>query len=272
MNKKKLKKRAFIASLAAIVIVGTTAAFLTSTDTADNSFEIAEVNLEISESFKEDQILSAGQIIQKEPYVKNTGTVEQIFFVEVSVPCMETTLVNDHGQRIAPKGTTTISSNADYKQLAEIFDLLADGNNVVTHEDDPDPKYGEIHYNARTDTPSATAGWVYLGQTGKEEKFENKEDFLDGTYNTYLFGYTAWVEPDEVTRPVFDKLRLRSMVDAEITSGTIGQVTVTAYTIQKSDLNVEGVSEADGTAEKPYTKEQLEKLSKIIDNKNKEVS
>ncbi len=271
MNKKKLKKGAFIASLAAIVIVGTTAAFLTSSDSADNSFEIAEVELVISESFKPDQVLAAGQIIQKEPYVKNTGSVPQIFFVEVSVPCMKTTLLDKNGQRILPAGKTAdTAAAADYIQTAEIFDLLADGNNTVTHEGDPDSKYGEIHFNAPTDTPSAAAGWVYLKQTEIEKVYTNKSGYMDGTYNTYLFGYSAFVEPDSQTVPIFTDLRLRSMVDEDITGDTVSQVTIRAYTVQKDSLEI--TLENKGTKESQYNKADLEKLYNVISNKEERQS
>ena len=262
MNKKKLKKGAFIASLAAIVIVGTTAAFLTSSDSADNSFEIAEVELVISESFKPDQVLAAGQIIQKEPYVKNTGSVPQIFFVEVSVPCMKTTLLDKDGKRIAPNGKT-ISSNADYKQLAEIFDLLTkDNNDPTVWPSEKDSKYGQFSY---IDPNSTSAGWVYLKQTESEKVYANKSGYMDGTYNTYLFGYSAFVEPDSQTVPIFTDLRLRSMVDEDITGDTVSQVTIRAYTVQKDSLEI--ALENKGTKESQYDKTDLEKLYNVISNK-----
>ena len=267
MNKKKLKKGAFIASLAAIVIVGTTAAFLTSSDSADNSFEIAEVELVISESFKPDQVLAAGQIIQKEPYVKNTGSVPQIFFVEVSVPCMKTTLLDKDGKRIAPNGKT-ISSNADYKQLAEIFDLLTkDNNDPTVWPSNKDSKYGQFSF---IDPNTTSAGWVYLKQTEIEEVYTNKSGYMDGTYNTYLFGYSAFVEPDSQTVPIFTDLRLRSMVDEDITGDTVSQVTIRAYTVQKDSLEIALVHE--GTKESQYNKADLEKLYNVISNKEERQS
>ena len=264
MNKKKLKKGAFIASLAAIVIVGTTAAFLTSSDSADNSFEIAEVELVISESFKPDQVLAAGQIIQKEPYVKNTGSVPQIFFVEVSVPCMKTTLLDKDGQRILPAGKTAdTAAAADYIQTAEIFDLLTkDNNDPTVWPSEKDSKYGQFSY---IDPNTTSAGWVYLKQTEIEEVYTNKSGYMDGTYNTYLFGYSAFVEPDSQTVPIFTDLRLRSMVDEDITGDTVSQVTIRAYTVQKDSLEI--TLGHDGTKESQYDKADLEKLYNVISNK-----
>ena len=96
MEQSNFKKTLSIVSLAVLVLIGSTTAFLTSTDTVNNWFKVAEVNLDIEEKFDEDEKLSAGQIITKQPWVKNTGTVNEIFFVEVSVPCMEATFLDSN--------------------------------------------------------------------------------------------------------------------------------------------------------------------------------
>ncbi|MBQ7187080.1 MAG: hypothetical protein IJR91_05555 [Ruminococcus sp.] len=264
MVRKTLKKRLFIASLAAVAVIGMTAAFLTSSDEKDNTFKIAEVDLSISESFEKDKTLAAGQIIQKQPSVINTGSVEQLFFVEVSVPRMETTLVAENGQRIAPTGKTGELPAADYIQSAEIFDLLAasEQHQSVTH-DPADNGYADIQYN----TPTGDAGgWIYLKQTEDKKNYKDVEGYVDGTYDTYLFGYSVWLPPKGQTAAVFDKLKLRSMVDGDITGKSVGQVTVRAYTVQKDDLNVPGVTH-NGTADSQYDKTELTALYKIIENK-----
>ena len=265
MDRKTLKKRLFIASLAAVAVIGMTAAFLTSSDEKDNTFKIAEVDLSISESFEKDKTLAAGQIIQKQPSVINTGSVEQLFFVEVSVPRMETTLVDGDGQRIAPTGKTGEQlPAADYIQSAEIFDLLAasEQHQSVTHTPD-DNGYADIQYNIPT---GDAGGWIYLKQTEDKMNYKDVEGYVDGTYDTYLFGYSVWLPPKGQTAAVFDKLRLRSMVDGDITGKSVGQVTVRAYTVQKDDLNVSGVTN-EGTAASQYTAQELTDLYKIIENK-----
>ena len=49
MEQSKIKKTVLIASLAVLVLIGSTAAFLTSTDTVDNWFEVGKVDLSIEE-------------------------------------------------------------------------------------------------------------------------------------------------------------------------------------------------------------------------------
>ena len=56
------------------------------------------------------------------------------------------------------------------------------------------------------------------------------------------------------------------MVDGDITGKSVGQVTVRAYTVQKDDLNVPGVTH-EGTAASQYTVQELTELYKIIENK-----
>ena len=153
---------------------------------------------------------------------------------------------------------------ADYIQSAEIFDLLAasEQHQSVTHAP-ADNGYADIQYN----TPAGDAGgWIYLKQTEDKMNYKDVEGYVDGTYDTYLFGYSVWLPPKGQTAAVFDKLRLRSMVDGDITGKSVGQVTVRAYTVQKDDLNVPGVTH-EGTAASQYTVQELTELYKIIENK-----
>lgn len=266
MDKAKLKKRAFIASLAALVVVGSTAAFLTGKDLAGNWFKVAKVDLDITESFDQDRTLSAGEIITKQPSVKNTGDVDQLFFVEICVPVMNTTLVDSEGQRIIPSGATPTDAEG-YRQEAEIYDLLANKDGALTVEHSPaDSKYGEFSYQ---NAEEGVKGWYFLGEGGQFTVSETNRvpGFTDGKYNTYLFGYNAMTAPGETTIPVFDKLRLRSMVDGDIPGGTVGQVTVRAYTIQANELNIEGLT-GDGSETSLYTEADLVKIYKILENKS----
>ncbi len=267
MEQSKIKRTVLIASLAVLVLIGSTAAFLTSTDTVDNWFEVGKVDLNIEEKFDEDEKLAAGQIITKQPWVKNTGTVNELFFVEVSVPCMEATFLTSNGQRIIPDNVTPEKAS-DYLQMNEIYNLLADGTPAKEYISKPVTVNDvttnwELSFNQNT---ASSAGWVYLFQTEEQEQKINVSGMQDGVYNTYLLGYSAWVAPNQKTVPVFDKLQLRSIINLDVESDTIGQVQVNAYTIQADALNLTGL-EGEGTAKKPYTKEDLEKIYQIIQNK-----
>ena len=269
MELSKYKKPALIASFAVLAIIGSTAAFLTSNDAADNTFTVAEVDLDIEENFDENKTLSAGEIIQKQPWIKNTGNVYELFFAEVYVPCMETTLLDSAGQRIPPANFSgTPSTAADYRQTAEIFNLLAEGTPAKTYITEPVTTAGvtqnlEFSYNTGT---AGAAGWYYMQQTQNKVVFHNKQGFQDGTYNAYLFGYSTAVAPGKKTIPIFDHLQLRSMIYAEIDSDSIGQVTITGYTIQANELNLTGLT-GSGSASSPYTVTDLEKIYRVYENK-----
>ncbi|MCR5109954.1 MAG: hypothetical protein K6B38_03475 [Ruminococcus sp.] len=269
MELSKMKKPAFIVSLALLAIIGSSAAFLTSHDYADNTFYVAKVDLTIEENFDENKTLSAGEMIQKQPWVKNTGNVDQLFFVEVYVPCMETTLLDSAGQRITPSGFGGTPQTADdYRQTTEIFNLLADGTPTKAYITKPTVNNDvtqnlEFSYNKGSTTAS---GWYYMRQTQNQVIFHNKQGFQDGTYNAYLFGYNTAVVAGKNTIPIFDNLQLRSMIDAEIDSELISQVTITAYTIQANELNITGLT-GDGTVTTPYTESDLEHIYQVYENK-----
>ena len=266
MDKAKLKKCIFTASLGVLVLVGATAAFLTGSDMAQNWFTVAKVDEKIDESFDENRTLAAGEIINKQPWVTNTGDTNQLFFAEVYVPCMNATLLDSSGQRVLPEGAAG-SGAEDYRQLMEVFNLIAEGN-TKTYITKPVTEGGvitvntELSYNAGSDTDE---GWIYLGITGTKE-ISGENGFMDGTYKTYLFGYNAWVAPNDSTGAIFDKLQLRSIVDGDIDSGTLGQVTVRAHTIQAGELGLVGSLSGNGDTA-PYTKADLQRLYGIITNK-----
>lgn len=272
MNRKGIKKIALAASIGLIAIIGTTAAFLTSNDSADNQFTIGKVALDIQEDFDKDRKLAAGEIITKQPKVRNTGTVNELFFVEVSVPCMNAAFLTDDGQRITPEGVTLSDppKAEEFLQTEQIFNLLANGSpakgNIISPVTDANgvKRNWELSYNA----PSAESpGWVYVKQTESQKSYQNVQGMRDGIYDTYVLGYSVWVEPDKDTIPVFDKLQLRSIIDGDVKGGTVGQVQVNAYTIQADDLGIESLN-GNGSVHSQYDQTDLTKIYRIIENKN----
>lgn len=267
MERARKQKIALVGSLCVLTLIAGVTAFLTSTDAAANLFHIAEVDLKIEEEFEEDSKLSAGQTITKQPWVTNTGNVEQLFFVEVSVPCMEATFLTTDGQRIVPDGVTPASA-ADYRQTQEIFDLLADGvpskgfiTAPVTVSEGVEQRW-EVSYNEGT---TAAPGWIYLEQTETRVEKGRDQGMQDALYDTYLLGYSGWVSPGAKTIPIFDRLRLRSIVDADIDDETLGQVQINAYTIQAKELRLEVTGDGKDTL---YTREELQKIWQILENKD----
>lgn len=272
MEQSRLKRLACIGSLSVLALIGATAAFLTSTDAADNWFTVGKVDLDIEENFDENRTLSAGQIINKQPWVRNTGTVNELFFVEVYVPCMEATFLDTGGQRLLPEGKSAETATAaDYLQTCEVFNLLAEGTPAKDYILAPALNTGgeitknwEFSYNRST---GAAPGWVFLADEG-EQQVRRVQGMADGTYHKYLLGYSAWVAPDAVTIPLFDQLQLRSIIDADVERGTVGQVQLNAYAIQADELKLTGLTGNGSTAQ--YTKADLEKIYQIVANKQTE--
>ncbi len=268
MEYKNTKKAVFILSAAAMVLIGSTTAFLTSFDNANNLLTIGKVNLAITENFDKGRTLAAGEKITKEPSVKNEGTVNQLFFAEVYVPVMNTTLVDNSGNRIVPLGKTNPQSAADYRQDAEIYNIIATNTSKVsvTHTPD-DPEFGSFTYN--TPTGTTETGWYFLKQNPQitVTKDNPKDGFKYGTYNVYLFGYNAVVAPKGSTTPIFNQVQLRSMIDSEINGGTAGQVTVTAYTLQADELGFSNLN-GSGKTGSYYTEADLRKIYEILENKD----
>ena len=266
MKRSDLKKTALAAGIGVLVLVGATAAFLTSSDVAYNLFSVGKVDLDVEEDFDKDQTLAAGQIITKTPWIRNTGTVNEVFFAEVCVPVMRTTLVDASGQRIPPAGAAAPNSAEGFRQDAEIFHLLTDSGTEIAHATD-DPMYGSFAYHGASETKK---GWYYLGEgtTFTVTQEHPKEGFAEGTYHSYLFGYNAWVAPKDVTVPIFDKVQLRSMIDSELTGQTIGQVTVLGYALQADALGITTLTGNGDTA--LYTQADTEAMYRIYQNKNAE--
>ena len=266
MNRSGIKKTALIASICALTLIGGAAAFLTSSDFADNLFTVAKVDLELKEKFDDEETLTAGQIITKEPWVKNTGTVNELFFVEVSVPYMNAAFLNSDGSRIVPDGTVPTKSS-DYLQSLEIFNLLAKGEPSKGYIVEPNAQVNwEISYNQ---ADADAAGWIYLppdDPASLKHTYDGSTGMFAGDYNTYLLGYSTWVEPGHSTIPVFDQLQLRNIIDASIADGTIGQVQINAYTVQADALDLPGLT-GDGSAAHPYQAADLAKIYRIVQNK-----
>ena len=180
---------------------------------------------------------------------------------------MEATFLTSDGQRIIPNNVTP-NKASDYLQTNEIYNLLADGTPQKAYISQPVTVNDvttnwELPFNQNT---ASSAGWVYLSQTEEQKQKVNVSGMQDGIYNTYLLGYSAWVAPNQKTVPVFDKLQLRSIINLDIESDTIGQVQINAYTIQADALNLTGLT-GEGTAKNPYTQADLNKIYQIVQNK-----
>lgn len=87
MNKKKILSLCMVGVLSAATVVGGTLAYFTDNDTADNTFSIGNVQIELDEEFDEKNAqLIPGKDITKEVAVKNVGSNDAYVRVHIAIP------------------------------------------------------------------------------------------------------------------------------------------------------------------------------------------
>jgi len=86
MNKKKILVLAMTLSMVAILAMGATLAYFTDVDNVTNTFTTGNVNIEIEEVFEQDSELIPGIDVEKDVFVKNTGTKDAYVRVHIAVP------------------------------------------------------------------------------------------------------------------------------------------------------------------------------------------
>lgn len=87
MNKRRILAIAMSLCIVAILAVGASLAYFTDTDKATNTFTVGNVKIAIREKFEEDKaVLVPGKDINKDVYVKNTGTQPAYVRVHIAIP------------------------------------------------------------------------------------------------------------------------------------------------------------------------------------------
>lgn len=89
MNKKKLITTLGALSLAAVISVGGTVAYLTDHESVDNHFTIGSVDVELKEDNweeEENQDVQAGETVAKDPRIVNQGVNDAYVYLEISIP------------------------------------------------------------------------------------------------------------------------------------------------------------------------------------------
>lgn len=85
--KKKIITLCLTLCLAATAIVGGTLAYFTDTDTKTNVFTSGNVEIELEETFPENELLPGeNNALQKEVTVKNTGSEDAYLWIELWIP------------------------------------------------------------------------------------------------------------------------------------------------------------------------------------------
>lgn len=93
--KKKILTLCLVVALAATAVIGGTLAYFTDTDTETNVFTAGDIEIDIEEIFPEDELMpgtATDNNLQKEVYVKNTGSNDAYMWIEVLIPAELDTL------------------------------------------------------------------------------------------------------------------------------------------------------------------------------------
>jgi len=86
MTKRKIMLLAMAVCMVAILAVGGTLAYFTAEDSADNVFTMGYVDIELEETFEQFSDLVPGLDINKDVYVKNTGSNPAYVRVHIAIP------------------------------------------------------------------------------------------------------------------------------------------------------------------------------------------
>lgn len=84
--KKKIVAICLVACLAVMAIAGASLAYFTAEDTADNVFTMKGIKVELNEEFEQGSELLPGLDINKDVFVKNTGTSDAYVRVHIAIP------------------------------------------------------------------------------------------------------------------------------------------------------------------------------------------
>ena len=245
MKKRIVATAAVVLSLAVLLTVGMTSAFLTDVDVKDNVITIGRVGISLDEGGfdpEEAHPVVPGSRIVKAPKLTNEGNKDELVFMKITVPKAEVTLLHETDEGGAVKGTPRAE-----KQAQELFRFLAEDSELAvgTVEGGFDCDFS---YHVGSDE---TDGWVLLGS-----------DTTDDEANVYMFGYNRRLEPTRETVTLFDAVQLKSFLDAETSGEKV--IGVNCYGIQAD--NLKPVEEVDLT--QPYLgQEALQAVYAIVANK-----
>lgn len=186
MNKKKLLTTLGALSLAATVSIGGTVAYLTDQDAADNKFTVGKVEVDLEEpNWDEDehQDLQAGESVEKDPQITNTGINDAYVYLEVQVP-METVITasengtRENGGTAVKQELFTFAPNANWTQISK---TETDNHMVYVYSYDKVLAAGETT-NTLFDT--MTFANIIEGQIDENEYIIPVEAFAIQTANT----------------------------------------------------------------------------------------
>lgn len=233
---KRMAATAACCSLAAILGIGGTIAYLTDRTEATNNFTFGDVKVDTLEPDWDTtdtdgdgvpdaaEAVLPNQQIPKSVVAKNVGVNDAVVFLKVTVPL---------------ENVTKVSGNTLDKRLQEIFYFQGKSDAVTTQNN---------HFNnGWVNIPEAETG--YTGAGGSESFLDlNATKTYSGTTRTYVFGYEKRIAKNEETTTLFDKVQIKNMLENELPSDGIKNIHVETYAIQADSLSsADGAIDTTGT-------------------------
>lgn len=192
MNKRKILMLALSVCMVAILVMGGTLAYFTSTDSAENVFTTGDVEIDLVEVFDPDNAkLMPGIDIQKEVYVKNTGSESAYVRVHIAIPAILDSGDEDQPQFAAYNNTLHFNFTMDSCQEGAWSQLQ----------------------NSEQVGPNAN----YPNWPGNGGTYNEYQATVDGIlYNVYVFTYETVLGSGETTPvPAISKVYLDTKVTNE---------------------------------------------------------
>ena len=194
-----------------------------SSDYVTNRFTTSSLDIALIEenydklTEKQRSELIPNRTLPKDPKVKNTDETDAFVFLKITVPVGSVTDVLEDGTRTV-------------KEAQEQFRIKTEQNKDSNNRD--------------TDFNTSPSGnneyWIELPD------FEEGTDH-SGKTRTYVFGYSVYLKPDEVSETLFDYVQLKNIVQYEVNANSTIKINVQAYGIQADYLD--GI-EKDSAGEK----------------------
>ena len=239
----KLTMLMAVVVLATFLTFGMTVSLLMDHEQQDNIITIGKVDLTIEEtSFVENQTLSAGSKIAKDPVIKNTGKNDEYVFIRLAIPKRDVTLLYEntadgHSEGATIETPTKVSSEI----FKTIVDPVAEQETVSVANNTANLKYVISYRKGDSSSNPQKEGWYYLAQ-----------DLNNADYDYYYFGYNRKLLAQngttvDKTVPLFNYVQLKSFIDGEIAGGTEDvNVGIEAYGIQADQLGITGLPAGTG--------------------------
>lgn len=194
-----------------------------------------------------------GSRVEKAPKLINNGTKDEFVFMRIKIPKKSVTLLYEADDGTHDKGTP----KEDLSGNQQIFRLIADTpsapapDNVVSASA-VSGKDIEFSYHSDTAGADTVDGWILLDT-----------DYSDNDYDIYSFGYNKLMKPEDQTSTLFDKVQLKSFIDAEAVGAV--DIGVLCYGIQADNLKPDGVTLDLESGH--FTSAELQAIYTIVKNK-----